>query len=1211
MALGAQILTLTNASTTFSGAIAGSGGVTLTGGTETLSGTNTYTGATTITGGTLALTGAGSLATSSGVADNGIFDISATTSGASIKTLSGSGSVALGAQTLTLTNASTAFSGAIAGSGGLTLTGGTEALSGTNTYTGATTITGGKLALTGAGSIASSSGVADNGIFDISGTTSGASIKTLSGSGSVALGAQTLTLTNASTAFSGAIGGSGGVTLTGGTETLSGTNTYTGATTINGGTLTITAGGSITSNVTNNATFNNSGTVTGNLTNTGTANNNLTITGAVNNAATFNNNAGATVSGLLTNTAGTTTNAGQLNGGANVTGGVVTNTDLISGSVAISGTGQVNNNLTITGTVNNAATFNNNAGATVSGLLTNTAGTTTNAGQLNGGANVTGGLLTNNDLISGSVAISGTGQVNNNLTITGAVNNAATFNNNAGATVSGLLTNTAGTTTNAGQLNGGANVTGGTLTTTGTIGGGLSNAATVNANGGAINGAIVNSANGMFNVGGTVTSNSTFFNASGGTLAVGSAGSYTLQGMLTNSGVVTVANGGQLIDTVGGITNNAGGAITVAVGGTVKDDLNNAGVVTNGGAYLANVATNTGAITNNGTWTGNVASNTGSITNNLTWTGTVLNAGTFNNSAGATVSGLLTNSGMTNNAGTLSGGLTNTAGITNNSGSIGGTTTITGGTLTGNGTIANLTVASGGTFAPGSGMPGSSMTATGNLAFQSGAFYLVQLNPVTASFANVAGTAALGGATVDAIYASGSYVSKTYTILTATGGVSGTFGPLVNTNLPAGFKTSLSYDAHDAFLNLTLNFVPPPNGGLNQNQQNVANAIVGFFNSTGSIPLVFGGLTPAGLTQASGETATGSQQTTFDAMNLFMGLLTDPFVNRTGNGANSLGATPFAEEIDAANAYAAKDPSRSKSERDAYAAIYRKAPPAAPFVPSWSVWAAGYGGSQTTDGNAAVGSNNTTSSIAGTAVGADYRFSPYTIAGFALAGGGTNFSVNGFGSGRSDLFQAGAYLRHTQGAAYISAALAYGWQDITTNRTVTIAGIDQLQARFNANAWSGRLEGGYRFVTTWMGVTPYAAAQFTTFDLPAYAEQAIVGANTFALAYGAKDVTDTRSELGIRTDRSWAMTDSIFTLRGRFAWAHDYDPNRSIGATFQTLPGASFVVNGAAQAHDSALTTASAEVKWANGWSAAATFEGEFSQVTNSYAGKGVVRYAW
>ena len=39
--------------------------------------------------------------------------------------------------------------------------------------------------------------------------------------------------------------------------------------------------------------------------------------------------------------------------------------------------------------------------------------------------------------------------------------------------------------------------------------------------------------------------------------------------------------------------------------------------------------------------------------------------------------------------------------------------------------------------------------------------------------------------------------------------------------------------------------------------------------------------------------------------------------------------------------------------------------------------------------------------------------------------------------------------------------------------------------------------------------------------------------------------------------------------------------------------------------------TASAENKWLNGWSAAATFEGEFSKVTTSYAGKGVVRYSW
>ncbi|WP_249164636.1 autotransporter domain-containing protein [Bradyrhizobium jicamae] len=530
---------------------------------------------------------------------------------------------------------------------------------------------------------------------------------------------------------------------------------------------------------------------------------------------------------------------------------------------------------------------------------------------------------------------------------------------------------------------------------------------------------------------------------------------------------------------------------------------------------------------------------------------------------------------------------------------------VDGGTLAGTGTLSSINVNKGGTLSPGTG-PGTAMTITGNLAFQSGAIYLVQLNPSTSSFANVTGTAALSGATVNAVFAGGNYVSKQYTILTASGGVSGTFAlNIVNTNLPANFHTALSYDANDAFLNLSLTFGIP--GNLNGNQQAVGNAITNFFNTTGGIPMVYAALTPAQLTQASGELGTASQQTTYDAMGQFMGLLTDPFMNRTGGANVAPGTTGYADK---GLGYAA-------SKRDAYAmdtkAIYTKAPPV-PFVPRWSVWAAGYGGSQSTSGNAFVGSNDTTSRIAGTAVGADYLFSPTTLAGFAIAGGGTSFSVNNLGSGRSDLFQAGAYVRHTNGPAYITAALAYGWQDVTTNRMVSIFGIDQLRAEFNANAYSGRVEGGHRFVAPvigGIGITPYAAGQFTTFDLPNYMEQAIVGSNQFALAYNAKSMTDTRSELGVRTDKSFAMANGIFTMRGRLAWAHDYDPDRNVLATFQTLPGASFVVNGATHAADSALTTASAEWKWVNGWSTAATFEGEFSNVTRSYAGKGVVRYQW
>ena len=259
-----------------------------------------------------------------------------------------------------------------------------------------------------------------------------------------------------------------------------------------------------------------------------------------------------------------------------------------------------------------------------------------------------------------------------------------------------------------------------------------------------------------------------------------------------------------------------------------------------------------------------------------------------------------------------------------------------------------------------------------------------------------------------------------------------------------------------------------------------------------------------------------------------------------------------------------------------------------------------------------VGSQDTTARVWGVAAGADYKVTPDSLIGFAVAGGGTGFSLaNNLGSGSADLFQAGVFGRQNLGPAYLSAALAYGWHDVTTNRTVTLAGLDQLQGRFRAETFSGRFEGGYRFATPVVGLTPYAAAQVISFNLPAYAEQAVVGSPLFALNYAAQTTTATRTELGLRTDKSFAMLDGVLTLRGRAAWAHDYNPDRAVSALFQSLPGATFVVNGARGNPDGALVSAGAEMKWLNGFSLAATFEGEFSGNVTSYAGKGVAKYSW
>ncbi|MEH2610002.1 autotransporter outer membrane beta-barrel domain-containing protein [Bradyrhizobium sp. AZCC 1693] len=641
------------------------------------------------------------------------------------------------------------------------------------------------------------------------------------------------------------------------------------------------------------------------------------------------------------------------------------------------------------------------------------------------------------------------------------------------------------------------------------------------------------------------------------------------------AGTLTIRNGGAVSASALSIANKTGSTGTLNIGAaagqaaaapgtlyTVSVDFGNG----TGQIVFNHTAANyifAPAITSSGTGTGTVRVEAGTtiLTATNTYTGaTVIDGGTLS------VNGSIAQSAVTVNAG---------------------------GTLGGNGTVGDTTL-NGGKLAPGNSI--GLLTVNGSLAFTAASSYMVEISSTNADRVNVTGTAALSGATVNLSFVStgSAAVAKQYTIVNATGGISGTFGALVSSNLPTAFKPTLSYDGNNAYLNLALSF-SPANTDLNGNQTNVANSLANYFNRNGSIPSVYGALTPAGLTQASGPIATAVHPTMMMAAAQFMTAMTDV------SAADRLGpssAMAFAEEGDVMNAYAE----------------IRLRGTGGAFEPRWRTWASAFGGGQITDGNAVTGSSTTTSRIFGVAAGADYRLSPATVAGFALAGGGTGFNVASGGSGRTDLFQAGAFIKHTAGSAYVSAAAAYGWHDVTTDRTVTIQGIGQLRARFVADTFAGRVEGGNRYVAPWvggLGLTPYAAAQVTLTRLPAYAETVVSGTNAFALSYQAKDATAPRTELGLRSDKSFAVNDALLTLRGRVAWAHDFNPLTAASATFQALPGASFVVNGAAGAHDAVLTTAAAELKWLNGFALAATFEGGFSAVTRSYAGKSVASYRW
>ncbi|MET4069926.1 autotransporter-associated beta strand protein [Bradyrhizobium sp. S3.2.6] len=1041
---------------------------------------------------------------------------------------------------------------------------------------------------------------------------------------------------------SSASGGSNFVTynVSGGAMSFNGSSTA--------GTAHITNGGDVE--------FNNSSTAgTATIVNNAVINFNDTTSAAgssiTNNAGsflTFNSSSTGGTATITTNNLGTTNFAGTSSGGSarfiTNAGGTVdisglTSGGMTSGSIEGAGNYVLGANTLTTGSLNTSTQVDGVISGTGGGLTKVGTGTLTLTGT-----NTYTGATT---ISAGTLALSGFGSISSSsvVTVNGTLDTAAATSQTAITTLAGsgvvqmgsfglFITN--GSTEFAGVIQsttGGLEVGGGTQTLSGVNT--YTNATQIDA--GATlalkgSGSIASSASVTFTpgAGGTFdisqTTSGTSVNAlfsltGGGIVALGSktltitSGSF-FGGVIQDGGIaggtggnVVIANGAtqQLFGTntyTGTTTIASGGLDLINFGGSDGSIATSSNVIANGIFDITGLSGGTSIKSLSGSGNVNIGANTLTITNgNSTFSGVIGDGGA---GGGLTMAGgteILTGANTYTGATTVNGGRLEVDGSI-----VSASTVNTGGTLAGTGTVGNVAV-TGGTLAPGSAAsPTGTLTINGSLSFTAASTYMVQVSS-SASLANVTGAATLGGATVSAIFGSGT-VKKQYTILTAATGLGNTtFNSAVLSNMPS-INATLSYDNNNVFLNIGVNFTPS-RGGLTVNQQNVANTLTSFFNSTGGISAAFAALTPAGLSAASGELGTGIIQSAINADGQFLNLMLDPTVVGRSSGFTKAGSVAQYADSDDAAAYASMRPATAR-EREAYAMATKAPLLSSQPINRWSVWAAGYGGSAQVGGNTAVGSQDLTARVWGGAAGADYRISLDTLVGFSLGGGGLNYSLaNAMGTGSADLFQAGVYGRHNFGPAYIAAALAYGWHDVTTNRTVALAGADQLQGRFKADIFSARFEGGYRFTTPLIGITPYAAAQVTNFNLPNYSEVSLNGGGLFALNYASQSLTDTRSELGLRTDKSYAMQNGVLTLRGRAAWAHDYNPSRAVTALFQTLPGSSFVVNGARVDADSALVSASAEMKWLNGFSIAGTFDGEFSGNVTSYSGKGVFKYSW
>jgi len=333
------------------------------GGSVTLTNTNGYTGTTEVDENTtLALSGNGSIDKSKKLVIDGTLDVTQAAPVVNITSLDGKGDVALGNNTLTITDANDEFEGTIGGQGDVAIKGGTQVLSGTNTYAGGTSVSNNAvLQVSSDENLGDAAGklTLDEGTLHTTGDVNSDRDVVLAGNGTFITDTNT-TLTNSGDVsgngglikngeggldLTGTVSHSGGTTVNEGELTLSGQNTYTGATTLNGGVLNVSSDGNLGDAagglIFNGGELHTTGDVNsdrdvvlaGNGTFTTDTNTTLTNSGDVfgNGGLIKNGEGGLDLTGTVSHSGGTTVNEGELTlsgqntytGGTTLNGGVL------------------------------------------------------------------------------------------------------------------------------------------------------------------------------------------------------------------------------------------------------------------------------------------------------------------------------------------------------------------------------------------------------------------------------------------------------------------------------------------------------------------------------------------------------------------------------------------------------------------------------------------------------------------------------------------------------------------------------------------------------------------------------------------------------------------------------------------------------------------------------------------------------------------------
>ncbi|MFC0242444.1 autotransporter outer membrane beta-barrel domain-containing protein [Rhodopseudomonas telluris] len=639
--------------------------------------------------------------------------------------------------------------------------------------------------------------------------------------------------------------------------------------------------------------------------------------------------------------------------------------------------------------------------------------------------------------------------------------------------------------------------------------------------------------------------------ASGG-ITITQAGSVTAaQGIVasTGNGVVSVTNSGTITATGTGASLDGTTNSLVNSGTITTSSATEAAIVTGNGN---STITNSGTIANTG---GGAAIQFGSGTNRLILNAAdpniqgVVQAGTGDNTlvlnATSAASLAMLSFGATgqfhdfdfieksgSSTLTLSGNGSGFTGtmlvkdgklIVNSDSGTSAVTVYSGASLSGSGTVGTIDMQSGSTISPGN-SPGT-LTVAGNYHQASGATYLAELVPGSTVSDKIAVT---GTATIDngAIlnvtrYGAGAYLPDVrYTVLSATGGVSGSYTLTGDTYVSAFYALMATYDPTHVYVD-AVQIRAFADAAATANQRAAANGLQ-------SVP-IGNGLRSA----VSALTSDSAARTAFDQVS--------------------------------GEAYASAKTALLDDSRFVREATTQQVQ-SARRGPDTSVWTRGYGSWATADGNGnATGVRRTTG---GVLFGADGDV--FDTLRLGLVGGYGYTSVNldgGRGSVSGDTYSIGAYGGSDLNGITLSFGANHAWHTLTSSRNVVLSGFaDRLVADYNARTTQVYGDVGYNIELGRAALQPFAGFAYVNLATSGFTEKGGAAALT-----SASDTIDAAfTTLGLRAKGGFDVGSTALTANGMVGWRHTL--NHVIPtATNAFAGGGAFTVWGVPLAQDVAV----------------------------------------